>query len=287
MSDNKTLLKYFGSTSSDIQVYINILNKIKLVLPKLVLMDSANIIDEYNKSKKNEKTNLSIDTINIIKNYEKRNKSQIKLLCIYQNENIASNKERITSFCDQYGLDHNEILKILKIYLQHHKIVNIVNEWTKKYNNYIPFFENITIDFIYIASYANNALSNIDDQTDIKKAMKDPFSIVMGEKIDGLLKEMKKNIITLKHLISYNELLHVAAIIPALIYPLENNKLLWKDIHFYYKTITPEMIEKYLLPETEKNKADNKRNKLYNTELLSLFRLIREKLKNNIYVNKI
>ena len=40
------------------------------------------------------------------------------------------------------------------------------------------------------------------------------------------------------------------------------------------------MIEKYILPETEKNKADNKRNKAYNAQLLNLFRLIREKLKN-------
>ena len=42
-----------------------------------------------------------------------------------------------------------------------------------------------------------------------------------------------------------------------------------------YKNISPDMIEKYLLPETEKDKTDNKKNKIYNTQLLQLFRLLR------------
>ena len=43
--------------------------------------------------------------------------------------------------------------------------------------------------------------------------------------------------------------------------------------------LTPDIIEKYLLHETDK-KVDNIRNKLYNKRLLNVFRLVREKLKN-------
>ena len=277
LSDNNLLIKHFGNVNSDISVYVNIFKKLRLVLPKLVIMNPVTITDEYNKSRLNKKSQLSLDTINIIKNIENRNKNQMQLLCIFQNENEID-EGRVKLWCDQYGLDPDEILILLKIYIRHHKTVNMINEWVKKYNNYIPFFDNIGIDFIYISSYVNYASSNIDDQTDIKKSYKDPFSIVTGNKIDALLKELKKDKIYIKHLISYNDIVHLPAIIPALIYPLENNLFIWKDIYLFYKYVTSDMIEKYILPETEKNKADNKRNKLFNTQLLHLFRLLREKI---------
>jgi tripartite-type tricarboxylate transporter receptor subunit TctC len=65
---------------------------------------------------------------------------------------------------------------------------------------------------------------------------------------------------------------------PALINPLEKNLLEWNDIYILYKIITPSMIEKYLLPETEKDKDINKKNKIYNNQLLGLFRLLRTKV---------
>jgi len=267
LSDNKLLLQYFGDTNSDLNVYVNIFKKLKLVLPRLVLLDSENIINN---------SNLSFDIKKIVENYESRNRNKIKLLSIYNNENEID-QSRIKAWCDQYGLDFNVIPKLLKKYLKSHIIVNIVNLWVEKYKNYIPYFDNNkSVDFIYISSYVNSATSNIDDRNDYKKATKDPFSIVNGSKIDAIVKELKNNQIILKHMISYNEIKHLPAIIPALIYPLENNQFAWKDKYTFYKYITPDMIEKYLLPETEKNK----RNKLYNTRLLDLFRLIREKLKN-------
>jgi len=94
------------------------------------------------------------------------------------------------------------------------------------------------------------------------------------------MKEVKKNNVILKNLITFNNILHLPALIPALIYPLNTNKFIWKDIYMYYQYITPDMIEKYILPETDKNKTINKRNKIYNTQLLELHSLIRKKLKN-------
>ena len=85
--------------------------------------------------------------------------------------------------------------------------------------------------------------------------------------------------ITLSHLISYNEILHLPAIVPAIIDPLENNLFRWQEKYIFYMNLTPDIIEKYLLHETDK-KVDNIRNKLYNKRLLNLFRLVREKLKN-------
>ena len=270
-SDNKILIKTFGDINSDFNVYTNILNKLKLVIPKLEIYESSEIEDAYNNSK------FSLNDMNCIKNYEIRNKNKINLLRIYKNTDNFD-KARIELWCDQYGLDYNEINKILNIYLSNHKIVHILKLFVEKYKNYIPYFDTIgnNLEFIYISSYANIALANLDDREDYKIAVKDPFSIVKGNKIEGILKEIQelKSIVTIKHLISFNEKLHIPAIIPALIFPLENNLFVWKDKYMFYKNISPDMIEKYLLPDTEKNK----KNKIYNTQLLHLFRLLRTKL---------
>jgi len=159
-------------------------------------------------------------------------------------------------------------------------------DWVEKYKSYIPYFENNqTVDFIYISSYVERIISNIDDRTDYKTATLDPFSIVTGNKIFGIKKENKENkekkdmSITLTHLIAYNEILHLPAIVPAIIDPLENNLFKWQEKYVFYMNLTPDIIEKYLLHETDK-KVDNIRNKLYNKRLLNVFRLVREKLKN-------
>ena len=280
LSNNKILIEKFGDTNSDLNVYINIFKKLKLVLPKLTNMNPNDIMNEYNKYRYELKSTLSNENINVIRNFEKRNKENIKLLSIYENESDID-ESRIKSFCDQYGLDFDVIIDLLKKYRKYHMATNIIKEWVKKYINYIPYFDtNKTIEFIYISSYVDEATSNIDDRSDYNKATLDPYSIVHGEKIDGLLKEIKDKKVMLTHLISFNEILHLPALIPALFYPLSDNKFTWNQIYIYYQYITPDMIEKYLLPETEKNKADNKRNKIYNTQLLELFTLIRKKLIN-------
>jgi len=280
ISNNTLLMKHFGDTTSDLNVYINIFKKLRLVLPRLVMMDSENVIDEYNKYRYKENTRLSSESISIIENFENNNKDKRRLLYIYENEN-SIDENRIKLCCDQYGLDYDVVTNLLKIYRKNHTAVNIINAWVQKYINYVPYFDNHrSINFIYISSYVNYATSNIDDQSDYNIAIKDPFSIVSGKKIDAISKEIKNNKVMIKHLISYNEIIDLPAIIPALIYPLENDKFSWKDKYILYQNITPDMIEKYILPETENNRADNRRNKGYNTQLLNLFRLIREKLKN-------
>ena len=280
ISNNTLLIKNFGDTTSDLNVYVNIFKKLKLTLPKLVMMNPENVLDEYNKYRYKQKSTLSSESIGIIKNFETINQDKRRLLYIYENENMID-ETRIKSCCDQYGLDYDVVTSLLKTYRKNHTAVNLINTWVQKYNNYIPYFEqHRSVNFIYISSYVNYSTSNIDDQLDYNKAVKDPFSIVSGNKIDAITKEIKDKKIIIKHLISYNEILDLPAIIPALIYPLENDKLPWKDKYILYLNITPDMIEKYILSETEKNKADNRRNKAYNTQLLNLFRLIREKLKN-------
>ena len=280
ISNNTLLMKNFGDTTSDLNVYVNIFKKLKLVLPKLSKMDSENIINEFNKYRYSNSSKLSSDSISIIKNYEKNNQDKRKLLYIYDNEN-SIDETRIKSCCDQYGLDYDIVTSLLRKYRKNHTAVNLINAWVQKYINYVPYFDqHRSINFIYISSYVNYATSNIDDQSDYNKATKDPFSIVTGNKIDAIFKETKDQKVIIKHLISYNEISDLPAIIPSLIYPLENNKFPWNEKYIFYQNITPDMIEKYILPETEKNKADNKRNKAYNAQLLNLFRLIREKLKN-------
>ena len=277
-ADNSLLIKQFGDIDSDLNVYINIFKKLLVYLPKLDIINP----EELEIESKKEKSTLSQFDINIISNYEKRNKDQIKLLSVYKDIDKIDLR-KIELMCDKYGLDYKVIKELLELYFNDHKIVNIINAFVEKYSNYIPYFKNNgNINFIYTSSYANVALSNIDNREDYLKTVTDPFSIVKGNKIEALSKELKldntnkKSLLT-KHLISFNELNYIPALVPALIYPLNKDLLVWKDINMFYRYVTPDMIEKYLLPETETNKVFNKRNKAYNAELLNVFRLLREK----------
>jgi len=269
-SDNRMLIETFGDNNSDLTVYTNIFNKLKLILAKLEIISGK------------DKSLLSENDLNCLKNYENRNKKQIDLLRFYKNTDKLD-KSKIEIWCDENGLDFSEIDNVLMKYLSYHKIVYIIKVFVEKYKNYIPFFNLNSLDFIYISSYADIVLSNTDNKQDYNKSVLDQFSIVTGNKITGLLKEKKLGkttapVISLKHLINFNYELYVPAIIPALINPLEKNLLEWNLIYILYKIITPSMIEKYLLPETEKDKDINKKNKIYNNQLLGLFRLLRTKV---------
>ena len=78
------------------------------------------------------------------------------------------------------------------------------------------------------------------------------------------------------HMSTFNPSIHTKAIIPAFIFPLTNDTLIWKDIYLYYENISPRILEEYLLPED--NKEDIKKDKVFNQQLLSLFRLFRSRL---------
>ena len=74
----------------------------------------------------------------------------------------------------------------------------------------------------------------------------------------------------------FNPSIHTKAIIPAFIFPLKNDTLIWKDKYLYYQNITPRMLGEYLLPED--NADDVKKDKVFNQQLLELFSLFRSKL---------
>ena len=148
-------------------------------LPKLDIINP----EELEIESKKEKSTLSQFDINIISNYEKRNKDQIKLLSVYKDIDKIDLR-KIELMCDKYGLDYKVIKELLELYFNDHKIVNIINAFVEKYSNYIPYFKNNgNINFIYTSSYANVALSNIDNREDYLKTVTDPFSIVKGNKI--------------------------------------------------------------------------------------------------------
>ena len=79
--------------------------------------------------------------------------------------------------------------------------------------------------------------------------------------------------------------IHTKALIPAFIFPLNNHQLIWNDVYLFYKYITPAVIEQYLLPEVEKNRSEkdrnnieNKRNILFNQQLLNIINLFKRNL---------
>jgi hypothetical protein len=192
--------------------------------------------------------------------------------------------KKLTIFCDQYGLDSGEIDRLLKQYFNDRKVNKFIYEWVAKYNNYIPYFENISkspyvFEFIFISSYVNFSLANIDDRQDYVVATKDPNSLVTGNKIMGLLKEVKVNNnnnkeVTITHLIRFDPI-YIPAVVPALVYYLDNNLFTWEVKNYYYKTVTSDMLEKYLIPENNQTKEEIRKIKIYNNKLLSVLRLLR------------
>jgi hypothetical protein len=242
-------------------------------------MDPNEIINEFNNSQKDLSSNLSIDDIQILKNYEKRNQKNIKKVSILKNTNALDNK-KLEIWCEQHGLDYTEIQKLLKQYFNDHKVRIFIYEWVQKYNKYIPYFENLSkssniLEFIFISSFVNYSIANIDDRTDYKVAIKDPNSLVTGNKIMGLLKEVdsKTKKVSITHLIRFDPI-YIPAVVPSLVYYLENNLLIWDVKNYYYKNVTSDMLEKYLIPESG-SKEEIRKTKIYNNTLLSILRLLR------------
>jgi hypothetical protein len=248
-------------------------------------MDSNELVTEFTKviKIKNYNSSISPDDIKSLKNYENRNRDKLKKVSIIKNNNIDDNKLEL--WCNQYGLDSNTITQLLKQYFSDYKVVKFIYEWVQKYNNYIPYFpemnhSNNLFEFIFISSYVNYSIANLDDREDYVKTVIDPISQVSGNKILGLLKETKtdrktkQKETTLTHLIRFDQI-YVPAVIPSLIYYLEYNLFRWETKNYYYRTVSPDMIEKYLIPELSTNKEENRKIKVYNNKLLSVLRLLR------------
>jgi hypothetical protein len=71
---------------------------------------------------------------------------------------------------------------------------------------------------------------------------------------------------------TFNPSIHTKAIIPAFIFPLTNDTLIWKDKYLFYRNITPKILEEYLFPDNNKNDRE------FNKQLLQLFSLFRSRL---------
>lgn len=284
-ADSSLMMNLFGNTQSDIQVYLNIYNKLKLILPKLIDITSTELITEFNNIRNSKfKSILSDDDIKSLKNYENRNKNKIKNISIFKNISDIDDT-KVELWCDQNGLDYKTINKLILLYTKDHQVIKFVYSWVKKYINYIPYFPKMNnspnlYEFIFISSYVNYSISNLDDRNDYITAEKDPISLVNGNKILGLLKEKKLNRktgreeLTITHLIRFDQV-YVPAVIPTLLYYIENNSFTWETKNYYYKSVTPDMIEKYLIPEIPNQKEENRKIKIYNNKLLSVLRLLR------------
>ena len=270
--DSKMLIEKFGDTGSDLNVYVNIFKKIKLILPKLIEFSAGELNIQINKTK--NETILDIDDYNYVRNIDTKDRTQLNSLIIYKNTKDI-NYARVEAFCDYYGLNYKNIHEYIKSYLSKMAITNIIGKWVNKNNNLIPYFSEIRdIPFIYISAYSN--LNNIADMKDIRNTAKDPLSIVTGVYIHSIKKELNQNREIMMHMSTFNPSIHTKAIIPAFIFPLTNDTLIWKDIYLYYENISPRILEEYLLPED--NKEDIKKDKVFNQQLLSLFRLFRSRL---------
>ena len=300
--DSALLMSNFGDTNSDLITYVNILKKLELILPPLEVLDSNVIMTEFNKYRNNNNNILTFEQIKIIKNIEKRDIDKLKLIKFYKYNELTDKQLIILEyFCITYGLDYKRIENILEVYYKTLIIENYIMNWNTIYDKYIPYFKNDRfIQFIYFSIYSN--LKNIDD-TNNTILIKDPNSIVKGEYIHSIKKEedfFTKQIV-MKHLSAFYLSVHAKAIIPAIIYPLKNERLIWKDKFDLYKNISSDKLEEYLLPEfdvynnsnnintilnysnqlNDEQKKDrieeinkiNSNTKLYNTNLLLLFNL--------------
>jgi len=269
ISDSKELIKNFGDTSSDLNTYVNILNKIKMVLQGLIKFTNFNEKELESEVSKKESKIIDKNDFELIQNIEKKDRDVLSQIRIIKNKNNIIDVDIIRKFSDYYGLDSNILTKIVKEYIEKFKISNIINNWVTVNNKYIPYF-NIGTDirFIYFSVYSN--LNNIDDTSDIKTLSKDPNSIVTGKYIHSIIKSQDRKNIKMVHMSNFNPSVYTKAIIPAFIYPLKSHLITPIDAYQYYRNITPDMLEEYLLPEEERN------NKIYNNELLQLFSLFRK-----------
>jgi len=268
VSDSTELQAKFGDKSSDLNVYVNILNKVKMMLPKLIKCNEKELKNEIKKDNSISEL-IDNDDFKLIKNIEKKDENLLSQINIFKNKNEILDEDKIEKFSNYYGLDSNVIIRIIRGYIDKFRISNIINKWVIDNKAYIPYFNTGNdIRFIYISVYSS--LNNIDDMSDIKRMSKDPNSKVIGKYIHSIRKIQDQKNIVMVHLSNFNPDIYTKAIIPAFILPLKDGTITWSNSYEYYRNITPAMIEEYLLPEDKRN------NKLFNEQLLQLFSLFRK-----------
>jgi len=285
--DPELMMKNFGNNDSDLNVYSNILTKLKFVLPKLSEFTSDELIDEKDKLDtkllKISKSSLSSNDYTIIKNIPRKSKQLLNTIVLYKDidsniDNISNNK-RLEQWCNYYGLSYNTIKILINKYYELNKIYKLINNWVIENNAYVPLLLDTTllykkIQYVYISTYSN--LVNIEDTNNILKTKLDPISFVKSTYVHGVQKIINKETkIEFRHISYFSYLEHSSAVLPSIIYFLKEELLTGRDVYLFYTNIKPYMLEKYLLPEKKNNKLIES-NKAYNNQLLNLFELLRK-----------
>jgi len=204
------------------------------------------------------------------------------IICYKNIDNIDSIDyvDRLKKWCNYYGLDYSSISNLVKKFYNLSIISKIINKWVIENNDYIPeITPNISsipnkIQYIYISTYSD--LNNIEDTKDIKSVKYDTYSMVKSEYIHHIKKEKDNINIVASQLSYFNYSEHSSAIIPSLFYYLDRKLLPQNIVFLLYKNIKPSMLEKYILPEKDKNTNKKYNNNIaYNQQLLMLFELLR------------
>jgi len=285
IADANLMMENFRNNESDLNVYINIFNKLKYVLLKLDEFSSDEIINEKEKLDtklvKIDKSSLSNNDYTIIKNIPQKSSQLLSSIVLYKNiskENIDQIK-RIDTWCNYYGLSYLSIKIMIDKYYELNKIYKLINEWVIANNEYVPILINLTaslykkIEYIYISTYSS---SSIEDTTTLLVTKLDPISYVKSTYIHGIRKIInREEKLEFKHMTYFSYTEHSSALITAIIYLLKEKLMIGSDVFSLYTNIKPSMLEKYLLPEKKDNKLIES-NKAYNNQLLNLFELLRK-----------
>jgi hypothetical protein len=283
--DADLMMENFGNNQSDLNVYINIFNKLKYVLVKLQEFSSDEINDEKQKLDtklvKIDESLLSNNDYTIIKNIPQKSSQLLSSIVLYKNIN-KDNKEqdkRLETWCNYYGLSYLSIKIMIDKYYELNKIYKLINNWVIDNNDYVPLLLNQSaslynkIEYIYISTYSS---SSIEDTTTLLVTKLDPISHVKSTFIHGIQKIInREEKLEFKHMTFFSYTEHSSALITAIIYLLKEKLMIGSDVFSLYTNIKPYMLEKYLLPEKKNNKLIES-NKSYNNQLLNLFELLRK-----------
>jgi hypothetical protein len=283
--DPGLMMETFGNNQSDLNVYVNIFNKLKYVLLKLDEFSSDEIIDEKEKLDtkiiKIDSSSLSSSDYTVIKNIPQKSSQLLSSIVLYKNINKENKDQdkRLETWCNYYGLNYLSLKIMIDKYYELNKIYKLINKWVIENSDYIPILINQTsslykkIEYIYISTYSS---SSVEDTTTLLVTKLDPISSVKSTYIHGIKKIInREEKLEFKHMTYFSYTEHSSALITAIIYLLKEKLMIGSDVFSLYTNIKPLMLEKYLLPEKKNNKIIES-NKAYNNQLLNLFELLRK-----------
>ncbi len=308
---NTTLIyKNFSDGISDLHLYTNIFNNIKKILPKIEYASGTDLLLEKNKLKldKNYKSVFEKSDLALAERYERRNAESFALLKVVKNKKNID-YTNLTYWCDSYGLDYREIIRLYNEFLNIN-FENYVEKWVNDFNDFIPYFpENKSLIFIFISVFGFDNLlfyssagheQKIDSNVtgNILHYIKADTQQVPIENIKNVdlsgANEMQYLIakryygkeIHYKHVSRFNFEKYTKAIVPELLFNIKNMNYNRKTLIEIYNNLDNFIIGEYLLPEYDKTTVkktddiilDSEKNRIFNTTLLTIINLIKERI---------